>query len=165
MKIGVGQAKDEFTHRRRRARTPARQRSPGRLLVNSRGAAVEEKSRSIRCGVCVPGAGGSDVAGTVFRHGEFSCRPIPLAGSRLCVGGHQGGSRSGWPSGYVVVFHAGHIIPSVCWSRLADDDDLKPDIRRERVAYEGLCAPRSVLSDLTPAYERRRGAPEEAQTP
>ena len=87
MKIGVGQAKDEFTHRRRRARTPARQRTPGRLLVNSRGAAVEEKSRSIKCGVCVPGAGGSDLAGTVFRHGECYCDPIPLAGQLAARGG------------------------------------------------------------------------------
>ena len=99
MKIGVGQAKDEFTHRRRRARAPARQRTPGRLLVNSRGAAVEEKSRSIKCGVCVPDAGRSDVAGTVFRHGEFSCRPIPLAGSPAVRGGHQRGSRSGMAIG------------------------------------------------------------------
>ena len=103
--------------------------------------------------------------GPYFVTANFPADPFRSLGPRLYVGGTKGVRGVGWPSGYVVVFHAGHIMPSVCWSRLADDDDLKPDIRRERVAYEGLCAPRSVLSDLSPAYERRRGAPEEAQTP
>lgn len=129
----------------------------------------EIKSRSSECGVCVPGAGRSDFAGTAFRHGQFllgahSARWVPGyawgapkdSRSEGDIGACCGISRNPHNTGCVRGWNSYHIAYQ----------HSNPENRRERVANEGLWVDREACClHPSPAYQRRRGAPEEAQRP